>query len=401
MRTSKAVFAGHSGAALAARLDLPRQPPRAFALFAHCFTCSKDVLAASRISAGLVQAGLGVMRFDFTGLGMSEGEFANTNFSSNVADLVLAADHLRRHHEAPALLVGHSLGGAAVLAAAAEIPEVKAVATIGAPSEPVHVTRHFADRVDAIRAEGAAEVELAGRTFTLTRQFLDDIEATRLRERIAGLGRALLVMHAPQDELVDVDHARRIFAAAQHPKSFVALDGADHLLRRREDAAYAAAVLAAWAGRYLPPPEATALEAGVVEVEETGGGRFTSTVREGGHTLLADEPTALGGDDAGPSPYGYLLAGLGACTAMTIRMYASRKNLPLTGVRVRLRQQRVHAEDCVDCERKMAQITEITREIHLDGALDEAQRQRLLEIAEKCPVHRTLTSTIRITSRLG
>lgn len=401
MQSIKMMFDGHDGSALAARLDLPSREPRAFVLFAHCFTCGKDIFAASRISAGLVESGLAVLRFDFTGLGMSEGEFANTNFSSNVADLVRAADHLRAHYQAPALLVGHSLGGAAVLAAAAEIAEVKAVATIGAPSEPVHVQKQFADHVETIRAQGALEVQLAGRPFTITRQFLEDLEATRIRERVAHLGRALLVMHAPLDEVVDIEQARKIFEAARHPKSFVSLDSADHLLRRREDAAYAAQVLAAWAARYLPPPESTqALEAGLVEVSETGEGKFANLVRAGRHSLPADEPEKLGGGDSGMSPYDFLLASLGACTSMTLRMYAQQKNLPLSGVSVRLRQQRVHAEDCADCDSTEGHITEITREIALAGELSDTQRQRLLEIADKCPVHRTLTGEVKVRSRL-
>lgn len=401
MQSIKMMFDGHDGSALAARLDLPSREPRAFVLFAHCFTCGKDIFAASRISAGLVESGLAVLRFDFTGLGMSEGEFANTNLSSNVADLVCAADHLRVHYQAPALLVGHSLGGAAVLAAAAEIAEVKAVATIGAPSEPVHVQKQFADHVETIRAQGALEVQLAGRPFTITRQFLEDLEATRIRERVAHLGRALLVMHAPLDEVVDIEQARKIFEAARHPKSFVSLDSADHLLRRREDAAYAAQVLAAWAARYLPPPESTqALEAGLVEVSETGDGKFANLVRAGRHSLPADEPEKLGGGDSGMSPYDFLLASLGACTSMTLRMYAQQKNLPLSGVSVRLRQQRVHAEDCADCDSTEGHITEITREIALAGELSDTQRQRLLEIADKCPVHRTLTGEVKVRSRL-
>ena len=402
MDASKITFEGHDGSQLAARLDLPPHEPRAFVLFAHCFTCGKDIFAASRISAALVGCGLAVLRFDFTGLGMSEGEFANTNFSSNVADLVRAADHLRTHLAAPALLVGHSLGGAAVIAAAAQIPEAKAVVTIGAPSEPVHVERHFADRLDAIRAEGAVEVTLGGRPFTITRQFLDDLESTRLADHVAHLDRALLVMHAPRDEIVDIAQARLLFDAAKHPKSFVSLDSADHLLRRHEDATYAAQVLAAWAERYLPPPAAAAqLATGVVEVEETGAGKFANVVRAGRHSLPADEPRDAGGGDSGPSPYDYVLAGLGACTSMTLRMYAQMKQLPLERVRVRLQQKRIHAEDCADCEGDQAQITEITREIRLDGELSDAQRAKLLEIAERCPVHRTLTSQIKIRSRLS
>lgn len=401
MKSSKLEFVGHDGSRLAARLDVPLGAPRAYALFAHCFTCGKDIFAASRISEALVDAGLAVLRFDFTGLGMSEGEFANTNFSSNVSDLLCAAQHLRVHHEAPALLIGHSLGGAAVLAAAGQIPEATAVVTIGAPSEPIHVQRHFNEHVDAIREQGALEVELGGRPFTITRQFLEDLESTRLRDRVAHLGRALLVMHAPRDEVVDVDQARRLFEAALHPKSFVSLDSADHLLRRREDAAYAAKVIAAWAERYLAPAVAAPeLEDGVVEVSDGGSGRLTTLVRAGDHTLLADEPRALGGDERGPTPYDFLLSALGTCTVMTLQMYARRKGLALRGVSIRLRQQRIHAKDCEDCDDKAAQITEISREITLVGDLSGDERARLMEIADKCPVHRTLANPIRVVSTL-
>ncbi|MDE2148988.1 MAG: OsmC family protein [Gammaproteobacteria bacterium] len=401
MASQRLEFEGHDGSLLAARMDWPAAAPRACALFAHCFTCGKDIFAASRISAGLAALGIAVLRFDFTGLGMSQGEFANTNFSSNVADLIRAADFLRGKFQAPALLVGHSLGGAAVLAAAGEIPEVRAVATIGAPSEPAHITGAFGDQVDEIRARGELKVQLAGRPFRIQRQFLEDIERTRLRGRVERLGRALLVMHSPRDETVGIDHARRLFEAAKHPKSFVSLDDADHLLRRREDAEYAAQVLAAWASRYLPRDAAEAPASGSVEVTETRIGQYTQTVRVGRHALTADEPRSAGGDDAGPSPYDFLLAGLGACTSMTLRMYAQRKQLPLQRVSVRLRHARVHAADCEDCEHSQGQITEITREVVIEGALDDAQRARLLEIADKCPVHRTLTGEIKIRTRLA
>lgn len=402
MNSLKLEFPGHDGSQLAARLDLPAGEPRAWVLFAHCFTCGKDIFAASLISVGLVESGLAVLRFDFTGLGMSEGEFANTSFSSNVADLICAADHLREHYAAPTVLVGHSLGGAAVLAAAAHIAEVKAVVTIGAPAEPVHVKHLFKDHETAIREQGALEVDLGGRPFTITREFLDDLESTRIRDRVAHLGRALLVMHAPRDEVVDVDQARRIYEAARHPKSFVSLDSADHLLRKREDAAYAARVIAVWAERYLPARDEAekpeALEAGGVLVSQSDAAGFLSTVRAGRHTQIADEPESMGGADQGPSPYDYLLAGLGACTAMTLRMYARRKKLALEEVTVLVRQRRVHAQDCEECEDKSGQITEITREVRLVGDLSADERQRLLEIADKCPVHRTLTEPIRIVT---
>ncbi len=401
MQSLKFEFPGHDGSLLAARLDRPAGTPRAWVLFAHCFTCGKDIFAASRISAGLVDCGFAVLRFDFTGLGMSEGEFANTSFSSNVADLVCAADHLRSHHRAPSVLVGHSLGGAAVLAAARRIDEARAVVTIGAPAEPVHATHQFGEHVETIRSRGALEVDLGGRPFTITREFLEDLEATRIRDTVSHLGRALLVMHAPRDEIVDIDQARRIYETARHPKSFVSLDSADHLLRRREDATYAARVIAVWAERYLPAaPEVAPLEGGLVEVAQSDVEGFTSTVRAGLHTQIADEPKAMGGADLGPSPYDYLLAGLGACTAMTLRMYARRKKLPLEEVSVQLRHRRIHAEDCAECEDKSGQLTEITREIRITGDLDADQRARLLEIADKCPVHRTLSERIRIVSEL-
>lgn len=373
-------------------------------MFAHCFTCGKDIFAASRISAALVERGFAVLRFDFTGLGMSEGEFANTNFSSNVADLVKAADFLRDEYMAPTLLIGHSLGGAAVLAAAGEIDEVNAVVTIGSPAEPVHVQKQFGDQVDAIRQAGELEVQLAGRPFRIQKQFLDDLEASTIADRVARLKRALLVMHSPVDEIVNVDNARQLYQAAKHPKSFVSLDDADHLLRKREDAEYTAGVLAAWAQRYLPPvaeDQAPALEEGEVEVSELRTSKFANQVRAGKHAITADEPKRLGGTDTGPTPYDFLLAGLGACTAMTLRLYAERKQLPLDKVSVKLTHNRVHADDCDDCESTQGEISEMHREIQLQGDLTAEQRSRLLEIADKCPVHRTLEHEIRVRSRLA
>lgn len=409
MTTLKLQFPGHSGELLAARLDLPEGEPRAYALFAHCFTCGKDSLAASRISAALGELGFAVLRFDFTGLGMSDGEFANTNFSSNVDDLVLAADYLRMHHAAPALLIGHSLGGAAVLAAASRIDEAKAVATIGAPAEPVHLQAQLGDSVAAIHQHGELEVQLGGRPFTIRKQFLEDLEASTIRSRVEQLGRALLVMHSPVDAIVDIDNARRLFVAARHPKSFVSLDDADHLLGEPRDAAYAATVLAAWAGRYLAEPAprgdesavGEGLEAGHVVVAETGAGKFANLVRAGRHQLPADEPRGMGGNDSGPTPYDYLLAALGACTSMTLRMYAERKQLALDRVSVQLSHQRVHADDCADCDSTAGQIAEIQCVIDLEGELSESERARLLEIAERCPVHRTLAGEIKMRSKLA
>jgi len=403
MHTLSLRFPGSLGAELAARLDMPALPPRAFALFAHCFTCSKDSKAAAFIASALAEQGIAVLRFDFTGLGASEGDFSDTGFSSNVADLVAAADWLREHHEAPAILIGHSLGGAAVLAAAGRIPEARAVATMGAPSDPAHVKRLLKSSVEEIAARGEAEVELAGRRFRIRRDFLEDLESQSQRQAIAGLRRALLVMHSPVDDTVAIDNATDIFVAARHPKSFVSLDSADHLLTRREDARYAAAVLAAWASRFVPLADPHRIEgsAGEVVVSETREGRFTQTIAAAGHALRADEPEPVGGLGSAPGPYDLLLAGLGACTSMTIRMYADLKKLPLERVTVRLRHEKIHAADCADCETREGKIDRIERVIELDGVLDEAARAKLLEIAGKCPVHRTLHSEVSIPTRLA
>jgi putative redox protein len=395
-------FPGSEGQQLAAALELPETEPLAFALFAHCFTCGKDVLAAKRIAVALAAKGIAVLRFDFTGLGSSEGDFANSTFSSNVADLVRAADHLRETRKAPAILIGHSLGGAAILAAAGQIPEAKAVVTIAAPSDPVHVTHLFADRIEDIRKHGQVEVSLAGRPFNIKREFLDDIAEHNVMAHVAGLHKALLIMHSPTDDTVGIDNATRIFVAAKHPKSFVSLAGADHLLSDRRDGMYVADVIAAWAERYLEPaaPEAAADpgEPRNVVVRETRNSKFQQTVSIGPHRLLADEPVAAGGEDTGLEPYDFVLAGLGACTSMTMRMYADRKSLPLERVTVTLKHSRIHAEDCAECETKTGMLDQIDRTIAMEGALDADQRGKLMEIADKCPVHRTLTSEIHIVT---
>ncbi|MEH6951137.1 bifunctional alpha/beta hydrolase/OsmC family protein [Nitrobacter sp. NHB1] len=395
-------FSGSDGSALAATLDLPDSEPVAYALFAHCFTCGKDVLAARRIAAGLTARGIAVLRFDFTGLGASEGEFANSTFSSNIADLVLATNHLRQTRKAPALLIGHSLGGAAILAAAAQIPEAKAVATIAAPSDPAHVTHLFADRIADIRAQGTVEVSLAGRPFHIKQEFLDDIAEHNLLGQVAELRKALLILHSPTDDTVGIDNATRIFVAAKHPKSFISLAGADHLLSERRDTDYVADVIASWAQRYLEPAPTGPTEdqsSRSVVVRETRRSKFQQSVTVGPHRLTADEPTSAGGHDTGPGPYDFLLAALGACTSMTMRMYAERKALPLDRVTVTLRHSKVHAEDCAECETKTGMLDRIEREIAMEGTLDPEQRRKLMEIADKCPVHRTLTSEIRIVTR--
>jgi uncharacterized OsmC-like protein/alpha-beta hydrolase superfamily lysophospholipase len=392
-------FPNAKGEKLAAVLDLPEGTPRATALFAHCFTCGKNVLAASRIADALTAQGIAVLRFDFTGIGSSEGEFANTTFSSNVEDLIAAADHLRRTRQAPALLIGHSLGGAAVLAAAHAVEEARAVVTIAAPSDPGHVTHLFKDKLDAIGEHGEVEVALEGRPFRIRREFLADIAEQKLAERIARLHKPLLIFHSPTDDTVGIENASRIFAAAKHPKSFISLPGADHLLTRRSDAVYVANVLAAWAERYLdaaPAPEAIDAAPRTVTVTETGGGKFQQTIVVGPHQLTADEPVAAGGLDSGPSPYDFLLAALGACTSMTLRIYAEHKKLPLERVAVTLSHAKIHAQDCEECETKEGKIDRIERVLTLTGELSDEQRSRLLEIADKCPVHRTLTSEVNI-----
>jgi uncharacterized OsmC-like protein/alpha/beta superfamily hydrolase len=398
----KITFPGSTGVNLAARLDLPPKP-RAFALFAHCFTCGKDIFAATRIAEGLTARNIAVLRFDFTGIGSSDGEFGNTNFSSNVRDLVAAADYMRQNFAAPSLLIGHSLGGAAVIAAAPHVPEAAAVVTIGAPSSAAHVTRNFAADLDRINEKGTAEVTLAGRTFTITKQFLDDVANQNFLVGLAHLKKALLVCHAPRDEYVGIENANAIFTAARHSKSFLSLDTADHLVRKREDALYLAEVIAAWASRYLPAAEeeVATLPQGVVEVSETRTGNLMQRVRAGRHVLLADEPVAVGGDDAGPGPYDYLLAALGACTSMTMRLYADRKAIAVRRFSIRLSHRKVHAEDCADCETKAGNIGEIDRDISIEGDLPEAVRSRLMEIADKCPVHQTLSGEIKIRSRLA
>lgn len=400
MRSERFDFPNAKGEQLAAVLDLPLGEPSAYALFAHCFTCGKDVLAAKRIAERLSVHGVATLRFDFTGLGGSEGEFANTHFSSNVADLVAAADHLRRTKRAPAILIGHSLGGAAVLAAAHKIAEPRAVVTIAAPFDPSHVIGLFKQQVAAIGEQGEVQVALAGRPFTIKRQFLDDIAGQHIKECLATLRKALLVLHSPTDDIVGIDNASQIFVHAKHPKSFVSLERADHLLSAKSDAVYVANVIAAWAGRYLDAPNvmtAAEVESGLVLVRETHGGKFQQEILTGSHRLLADEPAKLGGLDSGPGPYDFLLAGLGACTAMTIRLYADFKNIPLQNVSVRLNhEKRIHAQDCATCDTKVSKVDHIDRAITLEGPLDAEQRKRLLEIADKCPVHHTLTSKIDI-----
>lgn len=400
MASKKFHFENPEGDALAARLDTPDgESPGAYALFAHCFTCSKDLPAVGAISRALNRQGIAVLRFDFTGLGESEGDFADTNFSSNIDDLIVAADFLAEHYESPRILVGHSLGGAAVLQAAHHIDSVQAVSTIGAPYDPEHVTRHLEDAVEDIQAKGEARITLAGRTFTIQKQFLDDLAATRMEETIRTLDRPLLIFHSPIDKTVGVDNAGRIFQAAKHPKSFMSLDDANHLLTDRSDAEHVGTVLGAWAGKYVDHSRSES-EPTDVQVTTRTGKAYRTEIQAGRHALTGDEPEDVGGDDAGPTPYDLLLSALGSCTGMTLRMYADRKEWSLDEAVVRLSHDKIHAEDCKDCETDAGRVDRITREIDVRGDLTDAQRERLLEIANKCPVRRTLESEVSVQSSL-
>jgi len=397
-------FVGCEGQKLSARIHLPAVDPVAWAVFAHCFTCSKDSRAATQISKALADKGIATLRFDFTGLGESEGDFGRTTFSHNVGDIVAAANALREAFRAPALLIGHSLGGTAVLAAAGRIPEVVGVTTIGAPLEPAHVARLFGGSLEDIAANGQAEVNLGGRPFMIRKRFLDDLKEHCNADRIGDLKKALLVFHSPQDNIVGIDNARLIYQAARHPKSFVSLDGADHLLSQPSDSRYVAEVLAAWVARYLPEPASKEIPEHAPEGEVLVEGRttgFAQRIYVRDLTFSADEPLGTGGTNLGPNPYDLLLASLGACTSMTLKMYSHRKEWPLEAVRVTLRHNRVHAKDCKDCDKDTGMIDVIEKKIELLGELSEEQRGRLLEISTRCPVHRTLLNEIKIRSELA
>ncbi len=404
MNTTKITFQNQEGQELVGRLEFPAdRHPHNFALFAHCFTCTKNLIAVKNISKALTSNGFAVLRFDFTGLGESEGDFADTNFSGNVEDLVAAADFLKHEYEAPSLLIGHSLGGAAIIFAAAEIPSVNAIATIGAPSNPVHVKHLLKSGLEEIETNGEAVVNLSGRDFKIKKQFVDDLETKSLPETIKKIRKPLLVLHSPQDNTVGINNAEEIYRAAHHPKSFVSLDGADHLLFDKNDSLYVGEVIAGWAKRYLPTKGRvdTSLRTKhqVVASLDTQDG-FTTQMKVGNHYLLADEPEEYNGNDFGPSPYELVSAGLSACTAMTIQMYTQHKGWPLENVEVHTSYDKKHAEDCENCEADSAKIDTFEREIRLTGNLDEKQKARILQIADKCPVHRTLHSETQVISTL-
>ena len=377
------------------RLELPEGEPTGFALFAHCFTCSKDLFAPPELRTGLAERGVAVLRFDFTGLGHSDGEFEHTNFSSNIEDLIHAADFLRDEWEAPRVLIGHSFGGTASLVAAGRIDEVQAVTTIGAPCHPKHVEHVFAEKIDEIEADGAAHVTIAGREFTVAKHFLEDIRQAKMAEAIGSLGKPMLVFHSPIDDVVGIENAKLIYQAARHPKSFISLDQADHLLTDKEDAEFVADMLSSWVSRYVDfrlvergterPDDLDEPRPEEVLVAEARDGRYKNHVAVGRHHFIADEPVEVGGGDAGPNPYDLITAGLGACTSMTLRMYSERKGWPVESIEVRLEHEQIHARDCEDCKQTEGKLDKIHREITVTGELDEAQVQRLMEIADKCP----------------
>jgi uncharacterized OsmC-like protein/alpha/beta superfamily hydrolase len=403
MQNIKVQFENAEGRQLSGTLDLPKTPVTDYALFAHCFTCTHNLKSATNISRALTDAGIAVLRFDFTGLGRSEGEFADTNFSSNVADLLAAVRFLEAEYAAPSILVGHSLGGTAVLQAAASVPSAVAVATIGSPADPAHVARLFGNARDELESSGQADVNIGGRPFTVKKQFLDDLEQHDLYASVGKLRKALLIMHAPLDEIVEIDNAAELYAAAKHPKSFASLDKADHLLSDSADSRYAGRLLAAWASRYLPErdtrDDSLHAEHGSV-VARTWADGFYTEVAAGDHALVADEPASVGGSNRGPSPYELLSAALATCTTMTVKMYAGFKEIALDAVTVKVTHRKMHAEACADCESEDGRIDEFRRELTFEGELDEAQRQRMLEIADRCPVHQTLHGEVKVRTTL-
>lgn len=402
MKSTKITFPNASGLELSARLDLPAdRKPQHFALFAHCFTCSKDLSVVRNISRALTGNGFGVMRFDFAGLGDSDGTFSETTFSSNIEDVHAAMAYLAAEHKEPELIIGHSLGGAAAIVAGAAAAHIKAIATIGAPAHIDHIKNMFADQVPKIMDKGSAQVSIGGRPFTISRSFLEDLEKRDLVHILADMRKAILIAHSPQDTIVGIDNAAELYQAAHHPKSFLSLDGADHLMTNSDDSNYVGNMIASWVQRYLPMDAEEVLKSEMPVVAHIANEKFTTQVRAGGHAITADEPEAVGGNNYGPSPYDLLSAALGACTAMTMKMYAERKQWDLQEAYVHLRHGKVHATDCAECEEKgSGKIDRFERLIELHGDLDETQRKRLLEIADKCPVHRTLHETVEVVTWL-
>lgn len=402
MNIQKVSFTNKDQEQLAGRLELPlNQKPHNFVIFAHCFTCTKNLTAVKNVGRALTNAGFAVLRFDFTGLGESEGDFENTNFSGNVDDLVEAAAFLEKNYMAPTLMIGHSLGGAAAIFAAAKITSIKAVAVINSPRHPSHVRNLLKDSAHEIAKNGKAKVNLGGIDFTIKKQFLDDLENKSLIDVVSNFGKALLILHSPQDTTVGIKNAEEIYKAAHHAKSFVSLDGVDHLLSKKEDSNYVGQVIAGWASHYLNIPTDEEIKSkSKVAASLNGDEKFTTHLKLGDHYFIADEPTSFGGNNFGPSPYEFLSAGLAACTVMTIQMYAKRKKWEVENVSCHINYSKDHAVDCEHCEEDSAKIDTFTREIKLTGNLSEEQKTRLLQIADKCPVHKTLHSETQIITTL-
>ncbi len=402
MSTENIKFENSRGEKLSARIELPiAQKPHNFAIFAHCFTCNKNFKAVRYITRALTAEGFGVLSFDFTGLGMSEGDFADTTFSSSVDDLICAANYLKKNYSVPTLIVGHSLGGAAVILAASQFDEIRAVVTIGTPSAPQHVRNLLKSSIEEIEEKGVAEVNIGGRPFTVKKEFIDDLDDQNLLGIVEDMRKSFLFLHSPQDKIVGIDNAAELYQAAKHPKSFISLDGADHLLLNEKDACYAGDVIANWAKRYIeiPEPKELSTTSHIVAYLDTNE-KFTTQIKADQHSLIADEPKSFGGNDFGASPYQLVASGLAACTVMTLRLYAERKKWDLQEVFCHVRHDKTHLEDCQDCENPKAKIDKFTRELELIGDLDDEQKQRLLEIADKCPVHRTLESAAHIETRI-
>lgn len=394
-------FQNQQNITLAANLELPvDRNPIAYCVFAHCFTCSKDFTATANISRALTSSGIAVLRFDFTGLGRSKGEFADSNFTTNIEDLVSAAQFLTENYKAPQIIVGHSLGGTAVLQVASQLPSVKAVVTIGSPAEATHVQHMLTDSLEEINKSGVANVNLGGRPFTIKKQFVDDLSKSNLEDQVANIRKALLFMHSPQDKIVGIENASKLYMAAHHPKSFVSLDGADHLLMKKEDSWYVGNVIAQWAVRYITNEAEELLITDMQAVVSTGEQGYTTLIRVGDHNLIADEPESAGGNNLGPTPYDLLVSALGACTSITLRMYADRKKWSLEEVRVHLDHSKTYAQDSTNVNNQSSKIDLIERQVELIGNLDQEQRQRLLEIADKCPVHKTLHNQIEVRTSL-
>ncbi|MFC3880595.1 alpha/beta fold hydrolase [Algoriphagus namhaensis] len=402
MNPQKLSFTNQRGFELSADLYLPVEShPKFYAIFAHCFTCSKNFSAVTKISNALSNEGVGILSFDFTGLGRSEGDLVDSSFSSNVTDLLDAAKYLEEHYQAPQMLIGHSLGGAAVLYVAAELPSIQAMVTIGAPSYPAHVKHLFKGGLEELETKGSAEVSIGGRPFRIDKQFVDDLEQKPLAIFLKKLKKSLLILHSPQDEIVDISNAAEIYGAAFHPKSFISLDGASHLINNVDDSKYIGEVIASWSGRYV---EVTKIEGPIHDLEghqvqvRLSGSGFTTEVKTPFHHLTADEPLEVGGSNLGPTPYDLLMASLGTCTAMTLRMYADRKKWPLKEVEVFLNFESTHKTDSENPNDSKSKVGQFTRLIRLEGDLDKDQQNRLMEIADRCPVHRTLHEEIAVVT---